>query len=1522
MAAAHRLLRDRQRREDEWLKIIRRERPVTCTLRCPVDREALEAFANSEEGAAVVLHADGTSYERTGAVLANDFLSHVITAGGTSFIDIDYRFSPRGQAAVDAGFVAHSREYAVGADPFKLPKRLRGLALARYGLDFDDAAAFPHAGASLLRCGAARARQFLAHREAILRDIAAHFFGPALPAKQGRERAKRLFNILDMDGDFSTWAKEYEADLVPGNTLRNIDIRVDGGLRFDLRTYVFEQPSRTEEVARRLPGLVRFFDAFNRAAGEGGKEAARTAKSYVFQEMEGYAREAKQQWAATHGCVAINLQHDGAVLRLSRRWPRARALASLTRHVSARLGYHQPLSVEEWPADAPTLELIEPVVVAPVAQTVLPVCSEPSLRADRPTRPGKVKGARLSLLAAAADDAVDAEEARLVWGDARGHVRGDQFTVDRICDRRDSAAGPQYRVRWQGWGEEEDEWLPRDKICALLVAAYDAAHPDLSPRAQQQEAVQPAAAAALRQGAAAALGESRPRTAPPLRLPGTDQLAVDGMSRREVHSYARKEEPADRSWRVTRSGGHHAAAKGRGAVWLEWARQAYSFDADGWLQGDLGDARVPKAALFWAACEAPVRDRLQRNAAAAAKAAMAKGGLPGAATGPVKGAPIAAECEFVFDRLLQLEADLPVTHFCASDGSRINGQKGEDPRVGRVVLAHDGSEMCVRGGALLHCKDGHERHSFEAELAGFHDHLASVQDSFSVIVTDCLSGSMAAGSWRHRTHADKTTRYRAEELDTISQLEDRQRGVVYLWVHSHVGITPNEAADAECDAMRDGELAGIDQLPSSFRHVRLYGPKRSPGRAAFEFFEAKLLLHLMGASTHTILPSNVTWALFADARVERLVREADIDVISDARENRCGLLGDRVVDESARGGECLDCDEPLSVGEADRRRAYRPKRGTWEWFRQGADCPCCGRPFDARLAHVSQAFGSGGAKQTRWHVLTACVPRDEEVNQDRAKALDWLAREAYTFRTADATCALMALSGQGAELAPAQAQMALSFMLGLPQKPPVESHRLAAGYGKVFLFHIANMLRAGAKARLRLEQGRHMQGLRLEHLPRSVWMGRRGLREVWANREMSVRCFRALREWSLRSTNGYWRSDDSIEAAMLWWQRKRAWRWWLLGMGWVHDLESPAEGRLRPGVAVVLLRVASDRPAEVRKRRLAAAAVQVAAVLERKRLRAAARADKARAMAQALLDRQHARVERLLELGRRSFAGCLQKLVREAERATQAAAKGLRDATTRRVIDRIALRHELAVAAAADGPSEMGQRSFAGCMQALVRNAENVERATATCAVIARIRRRHKGAPEAASGSRQTASARREEQQQERGRRSGRGLFQALVRDADAATRTAERGARQRATDAVLARLRVRHDVRQQGVFAGILDRVVGAVEDAAREARSRRTARRQRDGAARRAAAAARGRSGVTARDAARRNAGAAFQAGLTAAEAEGGEPPQGTRAALAKRGREVEGGIEHARQALDLAEGRGPKMRRCAAGGARALV
>ena len=44
-----------------------------------------------------------------------------------------------------SGWFTGGREYAKGADPFKLPRRLRNLALRRFGHAFDDSASYPRA---------------------------------------------------------------------------------------------------------------------------------------------------------------------------------------------------------------------------------------------------------------------------------------------------------------------------------------------------------------------------------------------------------------------------------------------------------------------------------------------------------------------------------------------------------------------------------------------------------------------------------------------------------------------------------------------------------------------------------------------------------------------------------------------------------------------------------------------------------------------------------------------------------------------------------------------------------------------------------------------------------------------------------------------------------------------------------------------------------------------------------------------------------------------------------------------------------------------------------------------------------------------------------------------------------------------------------------------------------------------------------------------------------------------------------
>ena len=917
----------------------------------------------------------------------------------------------------------------------------------------------------------------------------------------------------------------------------------------------------------------------------------------------------------------------------------------------------------------------------------------------------------------------EAEEARQqaeVWGGAHGHLGGGVYEAEQLLERRLHAGQWQYLVRFCGWGPDGDQWESERNVHEAMVAEYDARHPRPADAAGA-----PNWAGALekesqpnkpRLGCAAALGESRPRTLVEYELPGADQLSLDGRCRREVHDYKRKEDVDKRTWRVTRVGGYHSHMKGRGEAWLQWARGEYRIGDDGWLLGDLGHADVPRAATFWAACEAKLR--------------------------AVERTPKADECSFVFERLLYLEATLPVSHFCASDGSRKEPDSegraaGEETSVGRVVLSHDGSTLRVLGGGLRHQRRGFERHSYEAELAGFHDHLADTGGSVTVIVTDCLSGSQAGGRFRSRTQADKANRYRAQELDNLELLEERQRAVVYLWVHSHVGITPNEAADAECDAMRDGPIAELDLEPSRFHLVRVGGLKRGVGRATLEFFEARLLLWLMGATDHTLLPNASTWAPFANVRKRRLMRETDVDVLEDGRCNRVGLAADRFVDE--RTSLQLDGDEE----KMERRRAYRPKQGSWEWARQRCACPCCCSQPDAACVHISGVGGSGAQQQTRWHMLTACSPDEAAIGGKRAEAAGWLMRHVADFGTRQAAYALTAITGGADSLDASQAMCALRFLLGLPDAPPDEEEdppppALARGYGRYFCSRMADILRAGVKARINMEAGSMLQGRRHELLALSKWKKRRGLREIWSNRETSIRCFRALRVWALRAAardavawdlEGDVRADELYEATAQWRLREafEELRRRLTSDPRMMPIAGPqgyAFGTFdctacKPAIALVHLRHAADAPAEVAARKRAAAATRIAAQARAKEARVRARAAKAARNAD---ERRRAETERMRKRGDAVFASIVQNLVRDAER-------GVNRRATRLVIARIRGRHQAAVREATRraATGARGRRAFAGLMQQLVRRSEAEANRQATRDVIRRIRERHEG---------------------------------------------------------------------------------------------------------------------------------------------------------------------------------------------------
>ena len=232
--------------------------------------------------------------------------------------------------------------------------------------------------------------------------------------------------------------------------------------------------------------------------------------------------------------------------------------------------------------------------------------------------------------------------------------------------------------------------------------------------------------------------------------------------------------------------------------------------------------------------------------------------------------------------------------------------------------------------------------------------------------------------------------------------------------------------------MRDGDFwSELDLEPSRSQLVRIEGLKRGVGRAYLEYFELFVLRHLLTFVHHSLLPASHTWKLAANIRRNRAVRECDLDVLEDARANRVGLFADRLAVEEPSMG--------VGADELERRRAYRPKNGTWEWFRhRHCSCPCCCAQQDAGRLHVAGLFGGQTVVQSRWHMLTECSPSDEAIGGKRAEAAGWLSRHLARFGTRQAAYALTALSGGAAELDEAQRWHALRFILGLADVPADE----------------------------------------------------------------------------------------------------------------------------------------------------------------------------------------------------------------------------------------------------------------------------------------------------------------------------------------------------------------------------------------------------------------------------------------------------------------------------------------------------
>ena len=332
---------------------------VTCTLRCPVDVAALEAFAATNDAEELY---DNISYRtRIQAYLRLVTRDENANEG---HVMIRYRHSDLAQTLIDAGMISISRAYAHkndhDKDPFCLPKVLRKLAIGRFGQDFDDGAAHPRAQLNLVPLGREQAEFFLAHREEILAKSGAILFPNATPGVR-RQEAKAAFSSFSMDGSWQQFlARTYKpCQIVPIIDPNDLTFTIWGGSRpgcdpltlptFNLKEYLQSQQASTTWIQDKLEttiGAASLVKAWLAIHKPHKRHPERTLKSYVYQEHESISRQTKEAWCEQNGHATLNLQHDGMIIALREGVTAEMARRELQRASEEALGMQQPVEIK------------------------------------------------------------------------------------------------------------------------------------------------------------------------------------------------------------------------------------------------------------------------------------------------------------------------------------------------------------------------------------------------------------------------------------------------------------------------------------------------------------------------------------------------------------------------------------------------------------------------------------------------------------------------------------------------------------------------------------------------------------------------------------------------------------------------------------------------------------------------------------------------------------------------------------------------------------------------------------------------------------------------------------------------------------------------------------------------------------------------------------------------------------------------------------------------------------------------
>ena len=282
---------------------------VTREMDCDINTAELHALL-AEKGDTRIHSGAGTWDTAVDAVLAcatqvSDWVARV---------RLRYAYSTLGRALAEAGHITGSREYAIGADPFKWPTELRDAAFTGMGAEMDDKAAYPRIIAAMTGGLGRASAAFLAHREDVMNTFSTYLFAETRSHERRRKWMKVITNGYDMDSGVDAWQHMPKLGGNPRcRSLRRKWMTLPNGIRFSLEEYRNEQVQGTRWMNSRATATLEFVRRMRQPGSAQYAKAEKTVKSYLLQEAEAASREAKMAWCVQHGVRVMSQQHDGVL---------------------------------------------------------------------------------------------------------------------------------------------------------------------------------------------------------------------------------------------------------------------------------------------------------------------------------------------------------------------------------------------------------------------------------------------------------------------------------------------------------------------------------------------------------------------------------------------------------------------------------------------------------------------------------------------------------------------------------------------------------------------------------------------------------------------------------------------------------------------------------------------------------------------------------------------------------------------------------------------------------------------------------------------------------------------------------------------------------------------------------------------------------------------------------------------------------------------------------------------------------